>query len=72
MFGNYIAIFGNVGSLLILIAMLVWFWDATQLIHREQVWESWTPLGQHQLFLIRLLPVCKCKYHLNPVNCRMT
>jgi len=35
---NYIAIFGNVGWWLILIAMLVCFWDATQLLHREQVW----------------------------------
>ena len=38
---------------------------ATQLLHREQIWESWIPLAQHQLFLIRLLPVCKCKYQLN-------
>ena len=43
--------------------MLVWFRDATQLLHREQAWESWIPLAQQQLFLIR--PVCKCKYHLN-------
>jgi len=45
--------------------MLVWFWDVTQPLHREQVRESSIPLEQQQLFLIRMLPVCKCKYHLN-------
>jgi len=39
---------------------LAWFWDTTQLLHREQVRESSIPSVQQQLFLIRLLlPVCK-------------
>jgi len=40
---------------MILIAMLAWFWDTTQLLHREQVRESSIPLVQQQLFLIRLV-----------------